>query len=364
MGDDPQNSMAQTLLPRWLAWGLIPCLMPVQLLYAQNPAIAEVWAGDFLQNLRRIAGTDHIKPHSLATRAQLAMALDLLLSSVDLNPQDVPRDVPPDAPSAKAIARMVKRKILPAPQGHFQPDRPVTKGEALLAIAKTLSLDHQPMATPQTYLSRMFADAKTIPPSAITAIAALTTRALVVNYPDPRQLRFHQPITELELAALIHQGLVHQKRLPAIGSPYIVNPSRPLVNQNIPQVTTLVVNLSKRQLTAFIGEKKFKTYPIAVGRAGWETPVGVHRVQQLIERPAWKNPFTGDVIKGGDPDNPLGERWIGFWTNGKDWSGFHGTPNRASVGQAVSHGCIRMYNEDIVELFAMVSPQTVVRVVK
>jgi len=92
--------------------------------------------------------------------------------------------------------------------------------------------------------------------------------------------------------------------------------------------------------------------------------VGVHRVQQLIERPAWKNPFTGDVIKGGDPDNPLGERWIGFWTNGKDWSGFHGTPNRASVGQAVSHGCIRMYNEDIIELFSMVSQQTVVRVVK
>jgi lipoprotein-anchoring transpeptidase ErfK/SrfK len=83
----------------------------------------------------------------------------------------------------------------------------------------------------------------------------------------------------------------------------------------------------------------------------------------MFERPAWKNPFTGDVIPGGDPDNPLGKYWIGFWTNGKDWSGFHGTPNRDSVGTAASHGCIRMYNEDIAELFAQVSPATVVQVV-
>jgi len=352
--------MAQPNLTRWMAWGLLPCL--VQPVYAQNPPIAESWAKDFLQNLNRIASTDNIKPNALATRAQLALALDLMLPKGSFSPQDVPQDVAPDAPSAQAIARVVK--ILSADNGKFHPDRPVTKGEVLLAIAKVLSLDQQGMATPQTYLATMFVDAKTIPPSAVTAIAALTTRALVVNYPHLRHLRFHQPLTELELAALIHQALVYQKRLPPIGSPYIVDPRKPMVNLNTPQVTTLVVNLSKRQLTAFRGEQKLKTYPIAVGRAGWETPVGVHRVQQLIERPAWKNPFTGDVIKGGDPDNPLGERWIGFWTNGKDWSGFHGTPNRASVGQAVSHGCIRMYNEDIIELFSMVSQQTVVRVVK
>lgn len=188
--------MAQPNLTRWMAWGLLPCL--VQPVYAQNPPIAESWAKDFLQNLNRIASTDNIKPNALATRAQLALALDLMLPKGSFSPQDVPRDVAPDAPSAQAIARVVK--ILSADNGKFHPDRPVTKGEVLLAIAKVLSLDQQGMATPQTYLATMFVDAKTIPPSAVTAIAALTTRALVVNYPHLRHLRFHQPLTELELA--------------------------------------------------------------------------------------------------------------------------------------------------------------------
>ena len=349
-----------------LSLALIPCLaltyaLPLSAQTNSQVNFPDLWAKDFLQNLSRLVNTESLKPNRLATRAQLALGLDLMLTP---SPQDLPRDLSSSSLSANAIARLVKQKILSADNGQFQPDRPVTKGEALLAIAKVLSLDHQRMATPQAYLFTMFTDAKSIPKNAVTAIATLTTRALVVNYPDTRQLKFNQPITELELSALIHQGLVYQKRLPRIGSPYIVDPSRPMVSLNVPKVTTLVVNLTKRELTAFNGDNKLKTYRIAVGRAGWETPVGEHRVQQLIERPAWKNPFTGDVIGSGDPDNPLGERWIGFWTNGKDWSGFHGTPNRASVGQAVSHGCIRMYNEDIVELFAMVSQQTIVRVVK
>ncbi len=82
----------------------------------------------------------------------------------------------------------------------------------------------------------------------------------------------------------------------------------------------------------------------------------------LQENPAWKNPFTGDVIAAGDRDNPLGKHWIGFWTNGKQWSGFHGTPNRESVGQASSHGCIRMNPEEIKELFPKISLNTVVKI--
>ncbi|MFQ3679539.1 MAG: L,D-transpeptidase, partial [Pseudanabaenaceae cyanobacterium] len=68
------------------------------------------------------------------------------------------------------------------------------------------------------------------------------------------------------------------------------------------------------------------------------------------------------VIPAGDPENPLGDRWIGFWTDGKNWSGFHGTPNPRSVGTAASHGCLRMFNEDIRELFGWVSTLTVVEV--
>ncbi|MDY7024705.1 MAG: L,D-transpeptidase, partial [Cyanobacteriota bacterium] len=52
--------------------------------------------------------------------------------------------------------------------------------------------------------------------------------------------------------------------------------------------------------------------------------------------------------------------WIGFWTDGKDTIGFHGTPTVNSLGRAASHGCVRMRNEDVVALFNQVEMGTVV----
>ncbi|MDE5115063.1 MAG: L,D-transpeptidase, partial [Trichodesmium sp. St15_bin1_1] len=51
-------------------------------------------------------------------------------------------------------------------------------------------------------------------------------------------------------------------------------------------------------------------------------------------------------------------RWIGFWTDGKDTIGFHGTPTVQSIGSAASHGCVRMYNEDVINLFQKVQVGT------
>jgi lipoprotein-anchoring transpeptidase ErfK/SrfK len=117
----------------------------------------------------------------------------------------------------------------------------------------------------------------------------------------------------------------------------------------------LNINLSRRQVTLYIGKTKVKSYRIAVGRKGWETPTGIFQVVQKLENPIWIHPLTGKAIPGGHAKNPLGNYWIGFWTNGKNWVGFHGTPNPESVGKAASHGCIRMYNKDIEELYYLVS---------
>jgi lipoprotein-anchoring transpeptidase ErfK/SrfK len=51
-------------------------------------------------------------------------------------------------------------------------------------------------------------------------------------------------------------------------------------------------------------------------------------------------------------------RWIGFWTDGTDHIGFHGTPTLSSIGKAASHGCVRMRNEDVVALFEQVQMGT------
>ncbi|MEA5466779.1 L,D-transpeptidase [Leptothoe sp. PORK10 BA2] len=127
------------------------------------------------------------------------------------------------------------------------------------------------------------------------------------------------------------------------------------------QPVSLVLQLSERQLHVYRGETIETTFPVAVGKTGWETPTGTFEVIYMLEHPGWTNPFTGELMPPG-PENPLGERWISFWTDGQNEIGFHGTPNRGSIGQAASHGCVRLYNEHIRELYDMVGPGTQVTV--
>ncbi|NJK41252.1 MAG: L,D-transpeptidase [Acaryochloridaceae cyanobacterium SU_2_1] len=126
----------------------------------------------------------------------------------------------------------------------------------------------------------------------------------------------------------------------------------------------LELDLNRRQVTVYQKDQIVKTYPVAIGRAGWETPAGSFAVKTMYRDPPWKHPFDGFVIPGGDPENPLGRRWIGFWTDGRHWIGFHGTPTRDSVGRAASHGCVRMYDEDIEELFELVALGTPIKVTR
>ncbi|BAQ63021.1 hypothetical protein GM3708_3427 [Geminocystis sp. NIES-3708] len=125
----------------------------------------------------------------------------------------------------------------------------------------------------------------------------------------------------------------------------------------------LVLRLGLKQVQVYEQDKLIASFPVAVGKKGWETPVGEFEIIQMVENPSWQNPWTGKVVPP-SPNGPLGERWIGFWTNGKDFIGFHGTPGEHLIGQAVSHGCVRMKNKDIKELFNLVSLGIPVSVVK
>ncbi len=124
----------------------------------------------------------------------------------------------------------------------------------------------------------------------------------------------------------------------------------------------LELDLSSRRVTLLRKGQPFKSYPVAVGRSGWETPTGKFKVKTMYVDPKWVNPFTGEVVPGGASDNPLGRRWMGFWTNGKDWVGFHGTNSVSSIGTAASHGCVRMFEKDIEELYKLVAVGTPVTV--
>lgn len=134
------------------------------------------------------------------------------------------------------------------------------------------------------------------------------------------------------------------------------------VNRPITSQLKLVIKLADRRVYLYQNQTLLNSYPIAVGKAGWETPLGNYQIIQKIVQPIWQHPFTGEVIPPG-PDNPLGERWIGFWTDGKNYIGFHGTPDEHTVGSAASHGCIRMLNQDVLKLFEQVAIGTPVSVV-
>jgi len=131
--------------------------------------------------------------------------------------------------------------------------------------------------------------------------------------------------------------------------------------QLTPNQTQVVVNLSDRRVYVYKSHEVMASYPIAVGKKGWETPTGDFQVMHMEQHPIWRHPITGKVFEPGS-DSPLGDRWIGFWSDGRNEVGFHGTPNIDLVGTAVSHGCLRMRNSDVRLLYTQVNLGTPVTV--
>jgi lipoprotein-anchoring transpeptidase ErfK/SrfK len=113
------------------------------------------------------------------------------------------------------------------------------------------------------------------------------------------------------------------------------------------------VSLGDRVLRLHQGDRTvLKEMSIAVGKTSTPTPTGNFEVMEMVENPIWQNPWEPSVVyKEGDSANPLGARWIGFKKSGENDYGIHGTLNQDSLGKAVTHGCIRLSNEDISYLY-------------
>jgi len=111
------------------------------------------------------------------------------------------------------------------------------------------------------------------------------------------------------------------------------------------------VDLTKRQLTVYKGNQVAETHPVAVGSKEWPTQTGEWTIKQVIYNPEWIPPDETwaeekDPRKPGDPKNPLGMAQLVY----DPPRTIHGTDAPSSIGKAVSHGSIRMRNEDIVKL--------------
>lgn len=142
------------------------------------------------------------------------------------------------------------------------------------------------------------------------------------------------------------------------------------VHKTKPEVTTkdvaseypsyLTLDRANFTLRLWQNLKNTKTYTVAVGQEGLETPEGVYEIEAMEENPTWYVPdsdwagsLAGTVVPPG-PSNPIKARWMAIF----EGAGIHGTEETSSLGTAASHGCVRMAIPDVEELYDLVEVGT------
>lgn len=127
----------------------------------------------------------------------------------------------------------------------------------------------------------------------------------------------------------------------------------------------IVIDKSRNRLFYYQKGELVKSFSVATGKKPSYTPEGLFVIREKIKN----RPYYKGKIKGGDPKNPLGDRWLGLKVTLKDGTtsyayGIHGTNNEKSIGKYVSEGCIRMHNKSVRWLFDQVEVDTPVLIQK
>lgn len=235
--------------------------------------------------------------------------------------------------------------------------------------------------------------------SRLPAIAAVLLLAVPVSRADAESFPLPPPgndvIGELRTATTgLHDTLLDVARANGLGYEEITN-ANPGVDPWLPGAGTtvvlpkmrllprapregIVINLPEHRLYWFpparAGEQPVVwTFPVSIGKMDWHTPLGVTHIVSKIRNPTWTPPPSvreeharrGDILPAvvpAGPDNPLGLFAMRLGIPGGNYL-IHGTNRPAGVGMQVTHGCMRLYPEDIERLFAMVSVNTPVMIV-
>lgn len=123
----------------------------------------------------------------------------------------------------------------------------------------------------------------------------------------------------------------------------------------------ITVNLDTKTLTVYDNNIVYKSYPVAIGKKKTPTPSGQFVILKKTVNPAWGgNGNPKAAKKGGDPSNPLGPRWLGTSAglHPGDSIGIHGNVDPKSIGTRASHGCMRMRNNDVIEIYKFIPINT------
>ena len=140
------------------------------------------------------------------------------------------------------------------------------------------------------------------------------------------------------------------KKLAALTSVLLMAAAEALAQEKQGQTgRRIVVSIPDRKLAVLEADRILKVFPTAVGAPGSPSPTGSFKIVSRIPDPTW---YTKGRIVPPGKSNPLGTRWLGLSVAGY---GIHGTNVPSSIGHNASHGCIRMRNRDVEELFEMVT---------
>ena len=141
----------------------------------------------------------------------------------------------------------------------------------------------------------------------------------------------------------------HCKKLAALTGVMLMATAEALAQENLARpARRIVVSIADRKLALLDAGQVVKIFATAVGAPHSPSPTGAYQIVQRIPDPTW---YTKGKIVPPGKGNPLGTRWLGLSRKGY---GIHGTNNPASIGHNASHGCIRMRNRDVEQLFALV----------
>jgi hypothetical protein len=248
----------------------------------------------------------------------------------------------------------------------------------LKASDAKLSFDAERTARRALYAGRRLAPGQTVDVGLALSHARLPVRAfaqqvardtriaprdatvrITVRHIFKRRARAGSEIDATALATAIDAALDQPRGSRVLRPQRTVRVSAEINASDLPRIygTIVTVDRDNFRLRLFKRLKFSKSYPIAVGAAGHDTPPGVYTIAEKQVDPAWHVPnsawagdLAGQVIPGGAPNNPLKARWLGI----ADGVGIHGTAEDWSIGSRASHGCIRMHVSDVIDLYPRV----------
>jgi hypothetical protein len=182
------------------------------------------------------------------------------------------------------------------------------------------------------------------------ALLVLSAIVLVASLPHPDDVQSHpEPIVATKPAAVPAPQPIHPAPAPV--------PARVVHHKAHTHTRVIVVSLQDRRLALLEDGQLKQMYTVAVGKESTPSPTGTFTIVGRVANPTYFH--DGKVVPPG-PANPVGTRWMGL---SKQGYGIHGTNAPRSIGKAASHGCIRMAQPDLENLFAQVRTGDTVEVI-